>query len=120
MEGAVDGADTNLIVRCPVGQNRKKAWGTGQWPQSLEPIMDTIRQQHPKAIGGGIDGEEIFILMSNKKRGKPDHWDRWIADQNFMTLLRVYDSGNQEAFDMLDGFKVALLAPQLVGKALKE
>jgi hypothetical protein len=54
--------------------------------------------------------------MSEQKGGKPHHWDRCIASPDFMTLLRVYDSGNKEAFDMMEGFRVTLLAPKNVGK----
>jgi hypothetical protein len=54
--------------------------------------------------------------MSKKKGGKPHHWDRCIAGPEFMTLMRVYDSGNEEAFDMMVGKKVALLAPKSVRK----
>jgi len=79
---------------------------------SPNPLND-IRRHMPKAVKGLIEGEEVFILMSKQKGGKPDHWDRFIADPSFMTLLRVYDSGNKEAFDMLagEGFRVTLLAP---------
>jgi len=77
-----------------------------------EPIMNALWRQHPDAVQGYIEGDNVYLIMADAK-GRPDEVVRYIASPDFMRAVRVYDSGI-ENFRRLcgeEGVSLTLLAP---------
>jgi hypothetical protein len=59
-----------------------------------------------------IDGKDVYLLMGDK-RGQPHHAVHYIADANFLTAIRVAESGLDNLAMLCGdgGFKMNLLVP---------
>jgi hypothetical protein len=75
--------------------------------------MIALKQQFPRLLAGDIDGDDVFLLMADKK-GRPHHAVYYIASPNFKTAVRVADSGLDNLLMLCgqDGFKLQLLPPE--------
>ena len=75
--------------------------------------MAMLRKQFPRLLAGNIEGDDVYLLMMDDK-GQPHEAVRYVASPEFMTAVRVCDSG-LDNLDMLcgeKGFKFTLLAPR--------
>lgn len=76
-----------------------------------EPIMLVLRERFPRLLQGEIEGEDVYLLMSDSK-GQPHHAVRYIASPEFLTAVRVADSGLANLEMLASGdFTMTLLAP---------
>jgi hypothetical protein len=78
------------------------------------PIMVALKKQFPRLLAGDIEGEDVYLLMADDK-GEPFEGVRYIASPEFLTAVRVYDSGIDNFLMLVGkpgGFKMPLLAPE--------
>jgi hypothetical protein len=83
-------------------------------PQRIpEPNVNALRRQFPRLLLGEIEGDDIYLVMADD-RGRPHEAVHYVATPNFMTAVRVCNSGGDN-FEMLCGeigFEMTLLAPR--------
>jgi hypothetical protein len=74
------------------------------------PIMCAMQDQFPQLIHGMIEGEDVFLLFADR----PDAVIRYRASAEFMTAVRVAESGVENFWTLVGpgGFKMMLLAPE--------
>jgi hypothetical protein len=85
-----------------------------------EPLILLLRKQFPKLITGNMEGDNVYLLMADDK-GQPDVAVHYVAGPEFMTAVRVYESGgaNLEMLCGEEGFCLALAPPAREGRRRK-
>ena len=74
-------------------------------------LVNMLRERFPRLLQADLDGEDVYLLMGDKK-GRPHHAIRFVADDNFMTAVRVAESVlDNLAMLWGDGFKMTLHPP---------
>jgi hypothetical protein len=78
------------------------------------PLMNVLREQFPQLIHGVLEGEDVFLVMADKK-GRPREAVHYRASAEFMTAVRVAESGVDNLLMLIgrSGFKMTLLAPEI-------
>jgi hypothetical protein len=84
-----------------------------------EPLILALREQFPRLITGNMEGDNVYLLMADDK-GQPGHAVHYVAGPEFMTAVRVYDSGLAN-LEMLakTGFAMSLHPPAREGRRRK-
>ena len=78
-----------------------------------EPIINALRRQFPRLLTGEIEGDDVYLLMVDAK-GTPRQAIHYIAGADFMTAMRVCDSGIDNFVTLCgeEGFHLTLLSPR--------
>jgi len=70
-----------------------------------DPILNAIQRKNPEVLDGFIDGDDVYLIIDTKAV-------RYIADPDFKTAMRVWDSGIKNWNTLCDGgFDITLRAP---------
>src|SRR5262249_9011551 len=79
--------------------------GSGQ-PLVPAPIMSMLRRQFPRLVHGVIEGDDVFLAMTDRK-GRLEAV-RYRASAEFLTAVRVADSGLDNHLTLCGkgGFKI--------------
>jgi hypothetical protein len=78
-----------------------------------EPLILALREQFPRLIQGEIEGDDVYLLMADDK-GRPAEAVHYVAGAEFMTAVRVCDSGlgNLKMLCGEAGFPMSLHPPE--------
>jgi len=77
-----------------------------------EPIMNMLRKHFPRLLAGEISGKDVLLIMGDEK-GRPRRGVHYIASEEFLTAIRVFDSGWKNFLTLVEGggYQMTLLPP---------
>jgi len=77
------------------------------------PIVNMLRNRFPRIIGAVIEGDDDVYLLMPDRKGRELEALRYRASAEFMTAVRVADSGLDNLLMLVrsNGFSMTLLPP---------
>jgi hypothetical protein len=78
------------------------------------PILNMLRKKFPRLIGAVIEnGDDVYLLIADKK-GRLRESVHYVADDDFLTAVRVAESGLDNLLMLIgpNGLRVTLHPPQ--------